>query len=246
MEKTAAIEECNSYALVEPDQARDSVPIPEYLKQSYWWAYIHPTAVRFFERQWLVNSILWGNFTLLRDAALNEFGETIDGRILQVACVYGDFSQRVAERLSPDATLDIIDVVPVQLQNASTKVGKIRNVALHRQDSSNLQFGDATFQHVVVFFLLHEQPREVREKTVGEALRVTRPGGKVIFVDYHRPVWNNPFRYAMLPILRTLEPFALDMWKHEIRDWVPDEFRPTHMHKETFFGDLYQKVVMTR
>ena len=83
MEKTAAIEACDSYALVEPNQAQDSVPIPNYLKQSYWWAYIHPSAVRFFERQWLINSILWGNFTLLRDAALNEIGDTIDGRILR-------------------------------------------------------------------------------------------------------------------------------------------------------------------
>ena len=246
MEKTAAIEGCNSYALVEPNRAQDSVPIPAYLKQSYWWAYIHPSAVRFFERQWLVNSILWGNFTLLRDAALNEIGDTIDGRILQVACVYGDFSQRVAERLSPSATLDIVDVVPVQLQNASAKVGNNRQVALHRQDSSDLQFEDGRFEHVVVFFLLHEQPREVRERTIHEALRVARPGGKVIFVDYHRPVWNNPLRYAMLPILQTLEPFALDLWQHDIEEWVPEEFLPIRTRKETFFGDLYQKVVMMR
>jgi hypothetical protein len=31
-----------------------SQTIPEYLRRYYWWAYIHPNAVRFFERQWLV------------------------------------------------------------------------------------------------------------------------------------------------------------------------------------------------
>jgi hypothetical protein len=32
----------------------------------------HPKAVRFFERQWLVNLILWSNYARLRDAALME------------------------------------------------------------------------------------------------------------------------------------------------------------------------------
>jgi hypothetical protein len=31
------------------------------LTAHYRWAYVHPKAVWFFERQWLVNLILWGN-----------------------------------------------------------------------------------------------------------------------------------------------------------------------------------------
>lgn len=34
------------------------VAIPGYLLRTYWWAYVHPLAVRVFERQWLVNLIL--------------------------------------------------------------------------------------------------------------------------------------------------------------------------------------------
>lgn len=222
----------------------EHILIPEYLEDTYWWAYLHPNAVRFFERQWIVNMILWGNFTLLRDSALNEIGTSIRGRNLQVACVYGDFSRRVAERLQPDGSLDIVDVAPIQLQNTSAKVGDHPNVALHHQDSTKLTFKDATYDNVVVFFLLHEQPAKARLRTIREALRVTKPGGKVIFMDYHRPHWSNPFRYLMIPILTTLEPFALDMWKNEIIDWVPEKQRPTTLRKETFFGGLYQKVVM--
>jgi hypothetical protein len=44
--------------------------IPYYLSAHYWWAYVHPRAVQVFERQWLVNLILWGNYPRLRDAAL--------------------------------------------------------------------------------------------------------------------------------------------------------------------------------
>ena len=45
---------------------------------------------------------------------------------------------------------------------------------------------------LLLFFLLHEQPADVRRKTIAEALRVTKPGGKLIFVDYHKPVTASP------------------------------------------------------
>ena len=48
--------------------------IPQYLETTYWWAYLHPNAVRIFEREWLVNLILWGNFKRLRDLALADLG----------------------------------------------------------------------------------------------------------------------------------------------------------------------------
>ena len=147
--------------------APSSVQVPLYLQETYWWAYIHPAAVRFFERQWLVNLILWGNFAQLRDVALDEMGATIDGNILQVACVYGDFTERLAQRLKPTARLDVVDVAPVQLENLKAKLdGGAPRIALHHQDSSNLHFADASYDCVVLFFLLHEQPEEVRAHLV--------------------------------------------------------------------------------
>jgi AhpD family alkylhydroperoxidase len=66
--------------------------IPHYLRQHYWGAYIHPLGVRLFERQWLVNFILWGKFARLRDAAREECGLQIKSRTLQIASVCGDFT----------------------------------------------------------------------------------------------------------------------------------------------------------
>lgn len=222
------------------------VPLPAYLQQTYWWAYLHPMAVRIFERQWLVNLILWGNFARLRDLALDELGSSIQGNILQVACVYGNFTERLAERLAQTAKLDVVDVAQVQLENLKAKINAAPRIALHHQDSTNLSFPDASYDCVVLFFLLHEQPESVRVKTIAQALRVVKPGGKVIFVDYHRPSAFNPFRYVMLPILTTLEPFALDLWRREITDWLPEPMRGVaKIDKQTFFGGLYQKVVIS-
>ncbi len=222
------------------------VAIPEYLQKTYWWAYLHPNAVRVFERQWLVNLILWGNFARLRNAALQEMGEVIDNKVLQVACVYGDFTEHLVRRLGPNGSLDVVDVAPIQIRNLQNKLGNQSQVTVLRQDSSELHFEDASHDAVVVFFLLHEQPVEVRRKTIAEALRVTRPGGKLVFVDYHRPVAISPFRYLMVPVLTLLEPFAMDLWRGEIADWLPPGIGVANVVKQTYFGGLYQKVVITR
>jgi ubiquinone/menaquinone biosynthesis C-methylase UbiE len=222
------------------------VTVPDYLEKTYWWAYTHPNAVRVFERQWLVNLILWGNFSRLRDMALQEMGDVIQGSVLQVACVYGDFTQHLVRRLGPRGHLNVIDVAPVQIKNLHSKLDDKRQVSILQQDASDLHFDDASQDSVVVFFLLHEMPAEVRCKTIAEALRVTKPGGKVVFVDYHKPATSSPFRYIMVPILTTLEPFAMDLWRGNIADWLPADCQYTHIDKQTYFGGLYQKVVITR
>ncbi len=246
MLNTVPIESTESELEYPVERVTEKPKVPAYLKEVYWWAYLHPRAVKFFEHQWIVNLILWGNFARLRDSALDEMGKTLSGRTLQVACVYGDFTPKLAERLTPNARLDVVDVAPIQLENLQKKIDNRANVFPDCQNAAALTFADNSFNQVVLFFLLHELPADVREATVREAMRVVKPGGKVVFVDYHRPVWQHPHRYIMKPILKTLEPFALDLWKTEITDLIPKEFLPAGVEKTTYFGGLYQKVVITR
>jgi ubiquinone/menaquinone biosynthesis C-methylase UbiE len=223
------------------------VPIPAYLEETYWWAYVHPNAIAFFDRQWIVNLILMGNFVKLRDLALNELGCDIHGQILQIACVYGDFSVRLAQHLAADGSLDIVDVVPAQLENVWRKFSLSVPVRLTQRDAVSLtKFDDETYDQVVLFFLLHEMPANVREKTLSEALRVLKPGGKLVIVDFHKPSAWNPFRYLYPPMFRLLEPFALDIWREGIEQWLPKDFVPAEITKETVFGGLYQKVVIRK
>jgi len=220
-------------------------PVPAYLNDTYWWAYVHPAAVRIFERQWLVNLILWGNFSRLRDAALAVLEDRAGGRTLQVACVYGDFTPRLARRIAErKGELDVVDVLPVQLANLRRKLDGYAPVRLLQRDASRLRLPDACYDQVVLFFLLHEMPAEVRARTLAEAMRVTRPGGQVVVVDYHRPARWHPLRGAMRWILRSLEPFAMDLWRHELEHWLPPGVRP--VRKDTCFGGLYQRVVIRR
>ena len=220
-------------------------PIPAYLSDTYWWAYVHPRAVRVFERQWLVNLILWGNFSRLRDAALDELGTAIEGRTLQIACVYGNLTQRLLDRHAPRATLDVVDILPVQLRNLKAKLRNDARLSLVRGDSSALAMPGARYDRALLFFLLHEQPEEVRRATVAEALRVVKPGGKLVIVDYHRPSRLHPLYWPMKGILRALEPYALDLWRNEIETWLPRARPPARVESRTMYGGLYQMLSIT-
>ena len=220
--------------------------IPEYLQDTYWWAYLHPKSFYFFERKWVVNLILWGNMKRLTEMVLEELPDEPQSTILQIACVYGEFSSKVADHLDKTGSrLEIVDVAPIQLENVEKKLTGKQNVGVHNLDSTSMTFPDASFEQTVVFFLLHEQPEYARRKTVEEAIRVTRPGGKVIFVDYHGPQRKNPMRYVMKPILAWLEPYAMDLWREELPAFFPASIKPEQIESEFYFGDLYQKIVVT-
>ena len=220
-----------------------AVPVPGYLERVYWWAYVRPAAVRLFERQWLVNLILWGNFGRLRDAALDALGARLDGRTLQIACVYGDLTDRLRRRLTPGGSLDVVDVLPVQLDNLARKLPGDPRVGLIQGDSSALDVASQSYDRALLFFLLHEQPEAVRRRTLAEALRILKPGGRLVIVDYHRPSRRHPLYWPMAAILRTLEPFALDLWRHELARWLP---RGAAIEKATSFGGLYQRLTVTK
>ncbi len=221
----------------------DPVKVPDYLSKHYWWAYLHPKGLKIFERKWLVDAILWGNYKKLSSAALDELGERVQGRTLQVACVYGSLTPRLVKRLAPEAKLDVIDVAEIQLENLAQKIVS-DNLHLARQDASKLEFENNSFNQVLLFFLLHELPLSYRQQALAQAVRVLKPGGRLVIVDYHKPVWSNPLRYLMPVVFKLLEPFALDLWNKEIEQWLPDNCKTQHIQKQTYFGGLYQKLVI--
>ncbi len=230
--------------------ASEQIAVPAYLSSTYSWAYVTPEAVKRFERQWLVNLILWGNFARLRDEALDVMGRELNGKTLQIACVYGDLTTKLVHRHVSQGEIDVVDVLPVQTANLKDKLSKAGfasdRVGIHLGNSAAMKFVDAGYDRALLFFLLHEQPEEVRKRTLAEALRVVKPGGKLVIVDYHRPSRWHPLWLPMRGILSTLEPFALDLWRNEIVDWFPADIKPAAITKRTSFGGLYQLIEVTR
>jgi len=99
---------------------------------------------------------------------------------------------------------------------------------------------------VLIFFLLHEQPRDLRIAMLAEALRVLKPGGKLVIVDYANPRQWHPARWLWYPIIGRLEPFAKDLWSSDVRGFLPWPWSERPVRRAEFFGGLYQKLVLSR
>src|SRR5580693_3242892 len=74
------------------------IQVPRYLLTHYWWAYVHPNAVKVFERQWLVNLILWGNYERLRWLRIREIATVPSGPGVIWAMTVWSRGQRLSAR----------------------------------------------------------------------------------------------------------------------------------------------------
>jgi 2-polyprenyl-3-methyl-5-hydroxy-6-metoxy-1,4-benzoquinol methylase len=211
------------------------------LAQTYTWAYLSPFGTRFFDRQAVVNAILWGNAQRLIRWATRCIGPGM--RVFQPAAVYGSFSRDVAAAVGPTGAVTVGDVAAVQVELTQRKVADLPWVTVEHRDATSQDHGP--YDAVLCFFLLHEVPEEVKFQVVNALISRVKPGGRVIFVDYHRPSAWNPLRPVMAAVFATLEPFARALWHHEIASYAGAEVRGC-WSKETRFGGLYQRVIFER
>ncbi len=106
-------------------------------------------------------------------------------RILDVGCGTGTFLKLVKRTpLSVPLTLIGIDASEDMLHEARKDSD---GISFRYADASELPFADATFDCVVSILALHHMPLEVKEKALGEAVRVLRKGGRIIILDLSRP-----------------------------------------------------------
>lgn len=231
--------------LAEPVAAPASADagVPAYLRDTYTWAYLKPASLAVFDRHWMVNAILLGNYGRLERSVLAELRR--GWRVLQPACVYGRFSQALARAVGCDGDLVVADIAPIQADNCRRKLGAYPQATVRVADAALPSPEGRLYDAICCFFLLHEVPEGKKRQILGALLDSLAPGGKLVVVDYHRPSWLHPFRWLISLVFATLEPFARALWRNEIMDYAsrPNRYQ---WRKETFFGGMYQKVVVER
>jgi len=216
--------------------------VPAYLREVYSWAYLTPSFAKVLDRQSVVEAILWGNARRLVARVLAEIEP--GWRVLQPAAVYGTLSRELAAALGPNGSLTVSDIAPLQVELTRSKLADLPQACAHLCDAAEPARGP--YDAVTCFFLLHEVPEDMKTRIVQALLGVVRPGGKVVFVDYHRPHPAHPLRLVMQFIFAWLEPFAHTLWTRSIADYARSLRTQFHWRKETLFGGLYQVVVATR
>jgi len=226
------------YVAQDREQINADPLIPDYMKLVYYWAYLNPRNVRVLDRELVVKLILWFQHRKLQRAAFQELEP--GQRVLQPAAVYGDFCPNLARHLGVGAELDIIDIAPIQVLECRAKMSQFPQVRVNRGDAANL--GDREYDAICCYFLLHEVPLDYKYAIVQELLNHVRPGGKAIFVDYHKPHWAHPLKPVTSIVFDTLEPFAKELWRHPIESFANADPR-FKWRQQNYFGGLFQKVV---
>lgn len=121
-------------------------------------------------------------------------------RVLDVATGTGDQAFAFRDRAA--------EVVGVDLSQAMLAIARRKgagvNVRFVQGDAAALPFGDDSFDVVCISFALHEMPRSIRQRTLGEMTRVVRRGGRVLIVDWGLPS-RRTMRWMVFHLVRLFE-----------------------------------------
>jgi len=137
--------------------------------------------------------------------AIEMAGVRTGHRVLDVASGSGDLAAAFARRAGPTGQGVMTDINAAMLEVGRDKLidrGLFPPLALC--DAEKLPFADNTFDLVSVAFGLRNMTH--KEQALAEMARVTRPGGRVLVLEFSRP-WKplsrayDAYSFSVLPLL---------------------------------------------
>ncbi len=213
---------------------------PAYLTDIYGWLYFNPGLYNFLDNSFLLNFLTLGYHYILSEEVRKEISP--HAHILQIGATLGGQIEKTYAGLGMLGTYTLVDIIPEILKNCREK---------HLEQKINFVHTNATkplkgeYDTVICYMLLHELPPFTRTRIIDNILKILKPGGKAIFIDYHKPSSYHPLKYIIRAINRLYQPFAESLWKEAIRGMAthPETCR---WSQQTYFGGVYQKVVATK
>lgn len=116
----------------------------------------------------------------LRKLGLRMFPPSAAMNVLDVGCGTGIHLEMYR---TAGCAVYGIDTSPSMLAVARARLGEDADLRLG--DATQMPFEDGMFDLVVCMLALHEMDQTVRLSTVQEMLRVLRPSGRILVIDFH-------------------------------------------------------------
>jgi ubiquinone/menaquinone biosynthesis C-methylase UbiE len=108
-------------------------------------------------------------------------GEQLSGDVLEIGSGSGAMAAELLERF-PDVRLTATDYGESMVESARDRLREFGDrVEVKQADAAQLPFPDESFDAVLSFIMLHHVI--VWEKAIAEAVRVLRPGGRLVGYD---------------------------------------------------------------
>lgn len=129
-------------------------------------------------------------------------------RVLDMGCGFGKSTRPFYESLK-GASIEAIDLSAPCLRVAARDAADAgaSQVRFRQLDGAHTDYPDASFDLVTSTMLLHEMPPKVVERTLAEAHRLLRPGGRMVHLDFlpHRDAFDQLVHFGHAR--RNNEPF---------------------------------------
>lgn len=155
---------------------------------------------RGFSRWAPIYDIWTAPISRVRDKVVDFTNAKSGSRILDVATGTGEqafaFAKKGYDVIGIDLSEDMLKV--------ANKKNKYENVKFEVADATNIPFEDKHFDIACVSFGLHDMPLSIREKVLKEMVRVSKPKGVIIIVDYALPK-NKIGRYLIYRFVKSYE-----------------------------------------
>lgn len=120
---------------------------------------------------------------MLRPAKL-QLGE----RLLDVACGTGTLAIAAKQQVGPAGAVTGLDASAEMIDRARAKAESARlDIAFVNGTAQELPFDDAQFDIVMGTLMLHHLSKPLRTAFAREALRVLKPAGRLLLIDFGRP-----------------------------------------------------------
>jgi len=132
----------------------------------------------------IMNSISFGKYDRFIRQAVKDMGIEQGDRILDLGTGSGKNASLMAEYIGKDGRIVGIDLSPVmQKQFMARHAGDERISFLRQRVDTPFNLGKK-FDKVVISFVIHGFPQDVREQLIRNAQKHLKPGGKLIMLDW--------------------------------------------------------------
>ncbi|MDR1693914.1 MAG: rhodoquinone biosynthesis methyltransferase RquA [Lactobacillaceae bacterium] len=220
------------------EQVEVTPTLPPYIKYIYR-VYENKKLSRFFDSDFKLGLISFGYRKKLIQAVLREVEQS--KTVLQVGATFGSQIDNVASKVGYYGNYHLVDVSKTQLDRCKKKYKGV-NQNMNFSNQNGLAKINHKYDCAISFLLLHELPHKTRKAMVENLLDTVKDGGKVVFIDYHKPEKAGILAYLFKKFNQLYRPFVEEFWEEEIQKISAKQTNFT-WHKSTMFGGFYQKVV---